>query len=614
MNAIIGMSTLLVDTRLDDRQEELVDTIRGSGEHLLTIINDILDFSKIESGKLELDFAPFDVATCVEESLHLVAPKVSEREIEITSVVEDGTPATLVGDEGRVKQILVNLLGNALKFTERGEVVLTVSARPLGGARHEVEFRVRDTGVGIPKERFDRLFKVFSQVDASTTRRFGGSGLGLAICKRLSEQMGGRIWVESEPGKGSTFAFTIVGEAIEAPVRDGAARELAGKRVLIVDDNQTNRRILKLQTERWGMLARETESPAEAVEWIRRGDPFDVALLDYQMPDMDGLMLTAEIRRSKTADTLAILLLTSIGRPLPADPRAEGIAGVLSKPLRLSQLHDRLLDVIGAPATCDESPPEAIAPERTALRILLAEDNTTNQKVALGLLDRLGQRADVVGDGRAALERLEQASYDVVLMDVQMPEMDGFEASRAICARWPAGQRPRIIAMTAEAMSGDRDRCLAAGMDDYIAKPVRLEELGRALGRCAPVAPCAPAAPPAAAADAVIDRRALEEMRADLDAETAREVIEDFLRASPAQIAKLAAAAACGDAPEIRRTAHTMKGTSAILGARGLSSRCEELESLARAGAVDGAAERVKAIEAVYAEVRAALRAEVEGA
>ncbi len=619
MNAIIGMSTLLEDAGLDEQRRELVETIRTSGDHLLNIINDILDFSKIESGKLELEQVAFDLLDCVEGSLQLVAPKVLERSLELTSVVEDTTPATLVGDAGRVRQILVNLLSNAVKFTPAGEIGVTVSARLLEGTRHEIHFTVRDTGVGIPKDRLDRLFKSFSQVDASTTRRYGGTGLGLAICKRLCELMGGRIWVESEVGKGSAFHFTILADAVDLPKDVRRARdspELTGRRVLIVDDNRTNRRILRLQTEKWGMLPRETESAVEALEWIRRGDPFDVALLDYQMPDLDGIALTNEIRRLKSADSPPIILLTSIGRPLSFEDRAAGFAAVLSKPLRLSQLHDRLLEIVGGPL---ERPPSAASsapitptPMTPRLRILLAEDNPVNQRVALRLLERLGYEADVVGDGREVLERLESAAYDVVLMDVQMPEMNGLEASRAICARWPAERRPRIIAMTAEAMQGDRETCLGAGMDDYLVKPVRLEELARALGKhhvSEGHRPLGAEAPKPI--DTAIDHVVLDQIREDLGSGAVREVIEEFLKSSPSLIATLREAAARGDATAIRAVAHNMKGTSATLGAVALSRRCAELESSSGSGNIADAAAQVATIETTYALARKALEAEV---
>ncbi len=524
MNAIIGMSDLLTTSRLEPQQREMAETIRMSGQHLLTIINQILDFSKIESGKLELEQAPFDLADCIEEALQLVAPKVAGTDIELTYALDDAMPRLVVGDAARLRQVLVNLLANAIKFTSAGEVGVTVSAQRLEGSRREVHFAVRDTGIGIPKDRFDRLFKVFSQVDVSTTRRYGGTGLGLAISKRLSELMGGRIWAESEPGKGSTFHFTIVADEVEALERaaaDGEQPELAGKRVLIVDDNASNRLLLKLQTERWGMRARDTNSPAVALEWIVQGDPFDVALLDYQMPEMDGIALAREIRAVRGAHAPVLILLSSTGQSLASAHADAGFAAGLSKPLRLSHLRDRLLETIGhqRDTSAGAVPPvvrDVGSP--VPLRILLAEDNAINQKVALRLLERLGYGADVVGDGRQALARLDHAAYDVILMDVQMPEMDGLEASRAICARWAASERPRIIAMTAEAMQGDRDKCLAAGMDDYIVKPVTLDRLAAALAKCrslaAATAPEAAAAPPVEkqriAAGTALDRDALD--------------------------------------------------------------------------------------------------------
>src|SRR5436190_213532 len=526
MNAIIGMSDLLTTSRLDPQQREMAETIRMSGQHLLTIINEILDFSKIESGKLELEQAPIHLADCIEEALQLVAPKVAGTDIELTYALDDAVPRLVVGDAARLRQVLVNLLANAIKFTPAGEVGVTVSARRLEGSRREVHFAVRDLGFGIPKDRFDRLFQVFSQVDVSTTRRYGGTGLGLAISKRLSELMGGRIWAESEPGKGSTFHFTIVAEELEALGRaaaDGEQPELAGRRVLIVDDNANNRLLLKLQTERWGMRARDTNSPALALEWIVQGDPFDVALLDYQMPEMDGIALAREIRAVRGAHGPVLILLSSAGQALASVRADAGFAAGLSKPLRLSHLRDRLLDTIGYQRDTSAGAVPPVARDvgsPVPLRVLLAEDNAINQKVALRLLERLGYGTDVVGDGRQALARLDHAAYDVILMDVQMPEMNGLEASRAICARWAANERPRIIAMTAEAMQGDRDKCLAAGMDDYIVKPVTLDRLAAALTKCRPLA--ASAAKAAAApltekrtlgSGTALDRDVLDQLR-----------------------------------------------------------------------------------------------------
>ena len=621
MNAIIGMSDLLTTSRLEPQQREMAETIRMSGQHLLTIINQILDFSKIESGMLELEQAPFDLADCIEEALQLVAPKVAGTDIELTYALDDAMPRLVVGDAARLRQVLVNLLANAIKFTTAGEVGVTVSARRLEGSRREVHFAVRDTGIGIPKDRFDRLFKVFSQVDVSTTRRYGGTGLGLAISKRLSELMGGRIWAESEPGKGSTFHFTIVADEVEALERAAADREqpeLAGKRVLIVDDNASNRLLLKLQTERWGMRARDTNSPAVALEWIVQGDPFDVALLDYQMPEMDGIALAREIRAARGAHAPVLILLSSTGQVAGPSAHANaGFAAGLSKPLRLSHLRDRLLETVGdrRDTSAGAVPPVARdVGSPVPLRILLAEDNAINQKVALRLLERLGYGADVVGDGRQALARLDHAVYDVILMDVQMPEMDGLEASRAICARWAASERPRIIAMTAEAMQGDRDKCLAAGMDDYIVKPVTLDRLAAALAKCRPLA--AATAPEAAAtpvAVTALDRDVLDQLREDLGGTAAvREVIRSFLDETPSVLSALRDAAARADVPSIRRAAHMIKGTSSILGARELSEQCAEIEHVGQTGCIADAGARVIAVEASYRTIEAALKAEIE--
>jgi len=627
MNAIIGMSDLLTTSRLESQQREMAETICLSGQHLLTIINQILDFSKIESGKLELEQAPFDLAGCIEEALQLVAPKVAGTDIELTYALDDAMPRLVVGDAARLRQVLVNLLANAIKFTPAGEVGVTVSARRLEGSRREVHFAVRDTGIGIPKDRFDRLFNVFSQVDVSTTRRYGGTGLGLAISKRLSELMGGRIWAESEPGKGSTFHFTIVADEVEALERaaaDGEQPELAGKRVLIVDDNASNRLLLKLQTERWGMRARDTNSPAVALEWIVQGDPFDVALLDYQMPEMDGIALAREIRAVRGAQAPVLILLSSTGQSLASARADAGFAAGLSKPLRLSHLRDRLLETIGDQRDTSAGAVPPVARDvgsPVPLRILLAEDNAINQKVALRLLERLGYGADVVGDGRQALARLDQAAYDVILMDVQMPEMDGLEASRAICARWAASERPSIIAMTAEAMQGDRDKCLAAGMDDYIVKPVTLDRLAAALAKCRPLAaataPEAAAAPPVEkqriAAGTALDRDVLDQLREDLGGTAAlREVIRSFLDQTPSVLSALGDAAARADVPSIRRAAHMIKGTSSILGARELSEQCAEIERVGQTGCIADAGSRVIAVEASYRTVEAVLKAEIE--
>jgi signal transduction histidine kinase/CheY-like chemotaxis protein len=622
MNAIIGMSSLLMDTPLDERQNEYAETIRTSGDHLLAIINEILDFSKIESGKLELEQAPFDVRASIEESLQLVAPMAQRKNLELTYIIEDRVPIGLLGDAARLRQILVNLLGNAIKFTAEGEISVHVSC-PLAVDRQcEVQFAVRDTGIGIPPDRFERLFKSFSQVDASTTRRYGGTGLGLAICQRLSELMGGRIWAESEPGKGSTFHFTIVADSARLPEAtrlQGVTPELAGKRALVVDDNPTNRRILTLQAEKWGIFSRETGSPAEALAWIQQGDPYDIVLLDYQMPGMDGISLAREIRKLPLSRPLALILLSSIGQSLSFEERGAGFAAVLSKPVKLSQLHDSLLEAVGQrPASvlpgASHPSEESIRSTGPSLRILLAEDNVVNQRVALRMLERLGYQADIVATGLEVLEHLTHRAYDVVLMDVQMPEMDGLEASRALCRRLPASDRPRIIAMTAEAMEGDREACLAAGMDDYLVKPVRLEELERALGKCRPMlqrrgprenTPGGTLIPDG------LDRSVLHELQEQLgDADAVREIITTFLESTPTILAALRDAAARGDAPGLRRGAHTLKASSAMLGALALSASCEELERLSRSGDIQQAPSQVETIEALHGAVKPVLEAE----
>jgi signal transduction histidine kinase/DNA-binding response OmpR family regulator len=495
MNAVIGMSGLLLDTKLDAEQHDYASTIRDSGDALLTIINDILDFSKIEAGRMDIETAPFDLRECVESALDLVSARAAEKRLDIAYVFEGDVPPAVNGDVTRLRQILLNLLSNAVKFTEAGEVVLTVSAGIDDGAPG-LRFAVRDTGIGLTEAGLSRLFQSFSQADSSTTRKYGGTGLGLAISKRLAELMGGTMRAESAgPGTGSTFFVTIRAE--HAELAPNARREfigsqpaLAGKRLLIVDDNATNRKILALQVAKWGMLPRESEFPAQALDWLKKGDAFNAAILDMHMPGMDGVMLAKRIR-ALPAD-LPLVLFTSLGRREAGD--ADGLfAATLAKPLRQSQLFDTLMTLL-AHDTADAAPRAAAVAKpridagmaaRHPLRILLAEDNVVNQKLALRLLQQMGYRADLASNGVEAIESVQRQTYDVVLMDVQMPEMDGLEASKAIAARWGARERPRIVAMTANAMQGDRELCIAAGMDDYVTKPIRVDALVEALTRVA---------------------------------------------------------------------------------------------------------------------------------
>ena len=494
MNGIIGMTGLLLNTELTSQQRDYADVIRASGETLLTIINDILDFSKIESGKMELEYLPFNLRECIESALDLVVPRAAEHHLDLACVIDDDVPQAISGDVTRLRQILLNLLSNAVKFTEQGEVVVLVSRdreAEQAGLKNYLQFAVRDTGIGIPRERMNRLFESFSQVDASTTRKYGGTGLGLVISKRLVELMGGEISVDSEgmPGRGSVFHFSIAGEPAEPAVaasRGADGHLLEGKRVLIVDDNDTNRRIFKLQTEKWGMLVHDTAFPRSALSMIERGEQFDLIVLDMFMPEIDGAMLAGEIR--KLNPNTPLLLFSSLGqRDIGLDRRL--FDAFLSKPLKPSLLFDTLAGLFdksrSAPLTAPAKPifdPEM--GERHPLRILLAEDNAVHQQLALRLLEQMGYRADLASNGLEAIESLERQPYDVVLMDVQMPDMDGLEATRKIRMMQNLAQL-RIIAMTANAMQGDREMCLAAGMDDYISKPIRVDELVDALIRSA---------------------------------------------------------------------------------------------------------------------------------
>jgi signal transduction histidine kinase/DNA-binding response OmpR family regulator/HPt (histidine-containing phosphotransfer) domain-containing protein len=482
MNAVIGMTELLLTTGLDDEQRELAGIIERSGDGLLAIIDDVLDFSKIEAGRLELESVPVDVRDCVEGALDVLAPRAAEKGLELVCAVADGVPAAVHGDPTRLRQILVNLVGNAVKFTARGEVVVAVC----GGAG-ELSVEVADTGPGIPADRLDRLFRSFSQVDVSTTRRHGGTGLGLAITKRLVDLMGGRVRVRSEVGVGTTFGFTIPSRPALAPGGPVPVC-LAGRRVLIVDDNATNRRILSAQCGSWDMAVRETGSPLRALEWVVAGEAFDVALLDAGMPEMDGITLAARIR---AAGGPPVVCLSSLGGVRDG----AAVAAWLTKPVKRARLAAVLSGLLG---DGDGDVAEAVAPAAPEpvrpLRLLLAEDNPVNRTLALAMLERLGCTADVAANGLEVLDAVAARPYDAVLLDVQMPELDGLEVARRL--RTGSGPRAWLIAVTANAMGGDREMCLAAGMDDYLAKPIRLAGLADVLRRC-PAAQPPPDASPA---------------------------------------------------------------------------------------------------------------------
>ncbi len=614
LNAIIGMSSLLLDTPLTSEQQDFARTIRTSGNALLTIINDILDFSKIEAGKMDVASQPFDLLACLEAALELVTADAAEKGLELVCESDPDVPGALVGDVNRLRQVLVNLLSNAVKFTERGEIVVEVG---IDGERDRdsdaaslsplsVCFSVHDTGIGIPHDRLPHLFQSFSQIDVSVARRYGGTGLGLAISKRLVDMMGGQIWVESQVGAGSTFRFTIQAgiapgaRPIYAP--PGEQAELAGKRLLIADDNAASLRSLRVQALAWGMQAATAASAPELESLLSQGELFDAVLLDTSLLDQ---------YRAVQAGALPLVLLA----PLGWQGQKNGARAVLTKPVKTSQVYSALLHTIAGRVVQAPVPAEA-APEfdshmgaRWPLRILIAEDHPTNQKLAQLLLERLGYRADVAANGLEALRSLRRQHYDVVLMDVQMPEMDGLEATRAICREWPAGQRPRIVALTATAAREDREACFEAGMDDYLGKPIRPAELIGALKRAIA------AAPPmehAKAPSEVLDPEAwqnLQGMLGDGMAAALPQLIDTFLGSAPGLLEKMRKAAEQGQADELRRAAHALKSSSAAFGATTFTALCKEAETKSQAGDLEAAARLVAHIRDEYSQVQAALGA-----
>ncbi|MGZ4109276.1 MAG: response regulator, partial [Actinomycetota bacterium] len=628
MNAIIGMGGLLLGTGLDPEQREYASTIASSADALLAIINDILDFSKIEAGRIDLEKTPFDLRECVEAATDLIAPLAAKKNLDLIYDIEDGTPEALVGDVSRLRQVLLNLLNNAVKFTDHGEVVLTIGAEPSDRSGVvQLHAVVRDTGIGIAPDRMDRLFRSFSQVDASTSRKYGGTGLGLAISKRLAELMGGTMWADSTgvPGDGSRFHMTAELPVSAVPIdrQIPSVELLTGKRILVVDDNATNRAILLRHVTSWGMHAVEAGSGAEALDALEREPRFDVAILDLLMPGMDGLELTRRIReRGRRAPALVLFSSAGISE-VRDDPRYESgsFAAILSKPIKLAALISALTLALGG----GQEPSRAAGPEgvldpglgeRHPLRILLTEDNTVNQKLALRLLEKMGYRADVAGNGLEAVEAVERQPYDLILMDVQMPEMDGLEATRQIVERWPESERPWIVAMTAEAMQGDRERCLAAGMNDYITKPIRPEVLAAAVART-PVrgAPRPGSGTAEAPADGVVqqapvDRSVVDRLSESMggDTEFVADLIGQFVTDTPGLVEAARTGLAKGQVDEVRRAAHTLKSNAATFGAGELQARSKALEEAAKANELRDANERIDAIASELERVSTELR------
>jgi len=639
MNGIIGMTGLLLDTDLTDEQREYVEATRNSAEALLTIINDILDFSKIEAGKLELEYRPFELCACIEEAMELLAPKAAEKNLDLACLVDDAIPRILVSDVTRLRQVLVNLIGNAVKFTQQGEVVVEVSSAAHGvrkaapGHEHDTEllrhpeewllqFSVRDTGIGIPLDRQDRLFKSFQQVDATTARHYGGTGLGLAISKRLAELMGGRIWVESDAGKGSTFHFTISARGPAAkspPAWQNRQPQLAGKRVLVIEDNPTNRRIISQRGQQWGMKVETAAGRRDALALLAQGDLFDAVILDVELPEQEGAALAEQIRRLPSGRYVPLLLLSSM-RPSGDDARPlRGSAAVaIHKPIRPAQLLEALCRALSVQVPRGKKPPATPTLDhnlarRLPLRVLLADDNPINQKVGLSVLNKLGYNADVASNGVEVLKTLERKPYDILFLDVQMPEMDGLEATRQICQRWPAEKRPRIIAMTGNALVGDREKCLEAGMDDYISKPVRVGELQSALERWGPTKPGRGDTVflsnlRAASGEKLLDYALIAELRnlpPTSGAGMFQELVALFIESAPRRITQISQS--INDGPMLAFHAHALKGIALNLGATRIAELSQKLEELGRARNVHGAPALVRQLGSAFAETKAQL-------
>jgi signal transduction histidine kinase/CheY-like chemotaxis protein len=597
LNAIVGMTGLLMDTRLDVEQREFALTVHSASEVLLEVINEILDFSKAESGKMQFENVEFSVRDLVEESVQLVALRAQAKGLELAACLSEDLRTQVCGDPGRLRQVLVNLLSNAVKFTERGEVVLRASRAADAADSLEILFEVRDTGIGIPVESQERLFQAFTQADASTTRRFSGTGLGLAISKRLIELMGGSIGMRSAPGEGSTFWCRL-------PLRKGApsgdaspAASLAGLHALVVDDNATNREIVRRQLAAWKMTCDEASGVDEALALARAaaawGRPYRVVLTDMQMPERDGYELSGAVKDDPSLGGMPVVMMTSLDhRPEAAQLQSRGVAASLTKPVRQAMLFETLYSLLAQarkPAEAATAPGASCRLRR--LRVLVVEDNPVNQRVALLMLRKFGCEADSVGNGLEALDALARIPYALVFMDCQMPEMDGFEAAREQRKREKGRLRVPIVAMTANAMDGDRERCLGAGMDDYVAKPVRPEDLLRVIEAwTAPVR-----------AGALDEIRALAaEGEADLLAEVLRTYLDDAAR----RLAELRAAHAAGDGRRLRLAAHALRGSSTSCGAARLGELCQRLEDAAESGGAAGSAVLIAAAEAEFLRVR----------
>ncbi|MEL6402632.1 MAG: response regulator [Cyanobacteria bacterium J06626_4] len=649
MNGVIGMTSLLLETPLTVQQQDYAETIRSSGEGLLTIINDILDFSKIESGKLELESQAFNLRICLEEVLELLAAKAMEKGVSLTCHMDEAVPVVINGDVTRLRQILVNLLSNAVKFTPAGDVFVNVTTTVIEAERwnpecdakpcqreacqtHKLKFAVKDTGIGIPADRRERLFKSFSQVDSSTSRQYGGTGLGLAISKQLCQLMGGEIWVDSEVGKGSTFSFTIQADACSlqlSAITPLPEELLHGKQLLVVEDHAQTCQLLIEQCQQWGMAVQTTAEIAPTQQQLSRSPSLDAIILSTTLTAEDSSTLVDLIRKTSPYGQLPLILLSTV---TPQDLAAASQIPntiVLKKPIRQSYLHDALVQVLTPQAMASPqttSPPaRKLDPEfakRYPLHILLAEDNAVNQKLALNLLQRMGYRADAVGNGLEVIEALHRQNYDLILMDLQMPEMDGLTATQEICRIWPQ-QHPWIVAVTANAMQGDREACLAAGMDAYMSKPIRIAELVKILEQCPTYTP--EAVSPSETANTsqtsssfpstpmiseetwpLIDQEALGSY--GFDAETLAVLLDSFLETAPGLLNSIQTAIAEDDPQQLDFAAHTLKSSSATLGAIRLSELCKQLEIWGKAGTTAPATNESEKLNDLYVRSVEALK------
>jgi CheY-like chemotaxis protein len=621
LNAVIGMTGLLLDTGLNEDQRDFAVTIRNSADALLNIINDILDFSKIEAGKMPIETIDFDLTEVVEGTAELLAESAQQKQVELATWIHEEVPRHLRGDPGRIRQILTNLIGNGVKFTEKGEVVLHVSKVRERDNNLVLRFTVRDTGIGIAPDAQSRIFQAFVQADGSTTRRYGGTGLGLAISRQLVELMNGEIGFESSPGKGSTFWFSLPLEkqSIQAPP-PGVASTLEGFRILVVDDNETNREIVHHQVLSWKMRNGSVDNGQKALEALEQaaasGDPYHLALLDMQMPEMDGLSLARAIKATPSIAKTQLVMLTSLGY-LPEERRwrEAGIAAYLIKPVKESRLFDTLVSVLRG-STQPRRPAAARHisedPSRRSVRVLVAEDNVVNQKVALRQLQKLGYSADAVANGLEVLQAIKHIPYDLVLMDCQMPELDGYETTRIIRAeehrKGREARRLHIIAMTANALAGDREECLTAGMDDYISKPVRMEEIDAAISRGLQNMNDACAKDDTE----ILDHEILDgvrELRTPGEPDPLAELIDLFLTDTPPRLGKIMDAFKAGNPQELERAAHALKGSSSNLGAKCLAAACADVMSISREGRLPDASAIAK-ILSEFDRLKPALEAE----